>query len=978
MRQVTWVLALVLVLAGVVGTQAQEHRERLRAAALGGTGDDTVGATELPTDPRLVRGELENGLSYIVRQHDNPPGRAAVWMHVHAGSLNETDQQRGIAHFLEHMAFNGSENFPAGAVVPFFESLGLRFGQHQNAFTSFEQTVYQLALPDNQPETLEKGLRFFSDVAFGLSLLPEEIEKERQIILEERRGRFSGLQRVQEYSLEHLAPGSLLGQRLPIGVEETIRGVTEQDFRDYYGKWYVPSNITLLVVADMDPQVVVGQIREHFARGERVERPAQQDARVRPYVQQRAMVAADPEVAEAVVGMAWIFPPRPAMTTEGLFRDELVENAAARMFNRRLFRLVSAGEVEFRGGGAGAGPLYGAAHLASAAVSGEPEKWQVMLEELVREVQRAAAHGFSEEEMEDIRKELLAGAERMVEIDASRPAQSILRALNDAVARGSAMMSPEQELELVRKLAPTITAKEVSERFKQVFDPAQPLTFTLQTRSGEAPGEAELLEVGQKAVAAELPAAAAARERATVLLAQKPSPGEFAEWSEGESGVWSGWLENGVRVHYRHMDYRKDQVLVFITLAGGVMEERDESRGLTQAGGVALSRPATSEYGSSDIRDLMTGMKVSVGGQAGMDTTVLAVNGKPGELEAGMQLAYLLLTDPLVEGPAFEQWRSRQRQQLMLAKLEPNRVFSDLIADTVYPQGERRVRPLEERDLARLTAEEATAWLQRIVREAPMEAAVVGDIERSEAEALVKMYLGSLPKRERMSDSTLDELRVLERPRGPRRVEKKIPTRTDKALVLAGFYGVDRDDIAAVRVMEVAARILTMRATERIREGEQLAYSPRVNSRPGAEFPGFGMFTAVSETDPGKMEALVGAFEGLFAEFAETGPTEEEMQVVQRQIANALDEQMREPSFWGASLAVMTYRGDSVQRLVEAPEAYRAITREQVQAVFARHFKPEGRFTVMVAPDPDAEPLGFVIDPGTSAVQPPPERPEKP
>src|SRR4029450_2985913 len=155
-------------------------------------------AQSLPTDPSLVTGELDNGLKYIVRQHAVPPGRAAIWMHMSTGSLNETDRQRGLAHYLEHMAFNGSPNYPPGSVVPFFQSLGMTFGRDQNAFTNYEQTTYQLSLPDAKPETLGQGMTFFSDIVGCLSLLPGEIDAERQIILEERRRGLSAGQRVND------------------------------------------------------------------------------------------------------------------------------------------------------------------------------------------------------------------------------------------------------------------------------------------------------------------------------------------------------------------------------------------------------------------------------------------------------------------------------------------------------------------------------------------------------------------------------------------------------------------------------------------------------------------------------------------------------------------------------------------------------------------------------------------------------------
>src|SRR5207244_2178641 len=224
---------------------------------------------------------LPNGLTYIICPHRNPEGRVSIWLHVASGSLNETDSTRGLAHYLEHMAFNGSANFAPGSVVPFFQSLGLAFGRDQNAFTSFDQTTYQLTLPGGGRDVVEKGLLFMSDVAMRMSLGATEIDGERQIILEEKRARASAQQRVQDQVYERLAPESTLGRRLPIGVEQTITSVTRPDFQDYYSRWYVPSNMTVIVVGDTDPAMVAEVIQQQFGGGRAVPRPTPRDAGVK-------------------------------------------------------------------------------------------------------------------------------------------------------------------------------------------------------------------------------------------------------------------------------------------------------------------------------------------------------------------------------------------------------------------------------------------------------------------------------------------------------------------------------------------------------------------------------------------------------------------------------------------------------------------------------------------------------------------------
>ncbi|NUQ50685.1 MAG: insulinase family protein, partial [Phycisphaerae bacterium] len=574
-------------------------------------------AQGLPSDPALVTGQLDNGLRYIIRQHDKPPGRAVIWLQVHSGSLNETDPQRGIAHYLEHMAFNGSKNFPPGSVVPFFQSLGMTFGRDQNAFTSFDQTTYQLSLPSTDAETLGKGLTFFADVLHRLSLLPDEIEAERQIILEERRSRLSGRQRTGDYVRERTAPGSLYGVRSPIGVEETIRGVGPADFRAYYEKWYAASNATLMVVADAPPADVIAAIKAHFADAPKRPRPAPQPANVRAYDKSFAVVASDPEIRFESLDIMRVEPPRPPTTTVEQYRMDLVDRLGQSAFNRRLGDKVSRGGTAYQNARVSSGTQANIMHSASLSTGAAPGKWREALEEIALELQRARAFGFTSREIDDARRQMISSAERAVETEGSQQAQAIISRINSAVAAGEPILSPRQRLELLEKLLPTITVEQVSQRFAQEFDP-KAVAFVAVLPAGEGvPGESELLELGLRALA-QKPAPEAESARATELMSAPPTPGKISDGVEhSASGVWSGWLSNNVRVHHRFMDERKNDVSISISLIGGELHETAGNRGITQAAQLAWSRPATRKLSSTDIRELMTGKKISVGGAGG-------------------------------------------------------------------------------------------------------------------------------------------------------------------------------------------------------------------------------------------------------------------------------------------------------------------------------------------------------------------------
>src|SRR5262245_22661414 len=867
MRTIARVLLVLLLLAGSVGAA---EAPRLDQA--------------LPTDPALTTGTIANGLRYVIRPHANPQGRVSVWLHVASGSLNETESTRGIAHYLEHMAFNGSANFPPGSVVPFFQSLGLAFGRDQNAFTSFDQTTYQLTLPGGGKDVLQKGLLYMADVGTRLLLNTPEIDSERQIILEEKRARSSARQRVQDQVYEKLAPESTLGRRLPIGADETIKVVGRDDFLDYYGRWYVPSNMTLIVVGDADPGLVVDLIKQEFSGGPTVPRPAPRDVGVKGTPGQRAIVASDPELTRAEISIVRIEPPRDPVTTVEAKRREMIDLIGAWTFGRRMNAEIAAGRVSFLEADATVSDWSGAMRMTGVEASGRPGTWRTMLTDLGTALQRARLHGFSEREVEDARGALIAQAEEAVQRETTRPAREVLRQINGSVTRREPIMSAAQSLALLRRLLPGITAAEVSQAFAVNFDPNRAL-FIAELPSGDAvPTEAELLALGRTAVDV-TPDKVAEDARATALLATLPQAGTVVEQTaHTPSGVTSMWLDNGVRVHHRFMDQRKNEASVVITLAGGQIQETAANRGVTEAALRAWERPATSALSSTAIRDLMTGAKVRVRSGMTGDTLTLTVSGDPAELERGLQLAHLLLTDPVIESAALEQWKDAELQRIAARKNQPMQVLATTSADAIYPKDETRPKALIAEQVQAITRDAAQAWLRNLVATAPVEVAVVGDIDRATATPLVARYLGALPARPRIADKTLADLRTIARPRGPIQIEEAIDARTPQAAVFAGFFGVDLRDVRDTRLLNVAARVLTTRMTKSIREAKQLVYSIGASSEPAIIYPGFGLFAAVAPTDPGKARMLAVAVEDMYAEFAKDGPTDDELAVAKRQM----------------------------------------------------------------------------------------------
>jgi zinc protease len=905
---------------------------------------------KLPVDPALVMGTLPNGLSYIIRPHKNPEGRVAIWLHVGSGSLNETESTRGLAHYLEHMAFNGTANFPPGAVIPFFQSLGLSFGRDQNAFTGFDQTTYQLALPSGSRESVEKGMLYMSDVALRMSLFPADIDSERQIILEEKRARASAQQRVQDQIFERLAPESTLGRRLPIGIEPTIKSVGPDDFRDYYTRWYVPSNMTVIVVGDTDPVMVADVIQKDFGGGRTEPKPVPRDVGVKATAGQRAIVVTDPELTRSEVSIVRLEPPRGPALTVGQKRRELVENIGTWAFRRRMSAEIAAGRTAFLDADASIQEWPGSLRMFTVEASGRPGTWRAMIKDLGIELQRARLHGFSERELADARTAIIADGEESVRRESTRNAREVLRQLNGEVSRGTRPMSAAQSLAFYHKLLPGITAREVSDAFAVNFDPTRTLFIAELPASDDPPTEADFLALGRAAVNVK-PGKPLDVARATKLLTTTPKGGTVVETStHAASGITSMWLDNGVRVHHRAMDQRKNEASIVITLAGGPIQERAANRGITEAALRAWERPASSKLSSTQIRDLMTGAKVRVRAGASGDSISLTVSGDPVDLDRGMQLAYLLLTDPMIEQPALDQWKDAELQRIVQRKSRPMQVLADRSADVIYPTGETRTKSLTADQVRALTRPAAQAWLKRLIAEAPIEVAVVGDIDRETATRLVTKYVGSLPARPRIDDKTLANLRTIARPQGPVALAESVEILTPQAAVLTGFFGTDIRNVRDTRLLNLAARVLSTRMIKTIREDQQLVYSIDASSEPAVIYPGFGLFAAAAPADPDKAQKLAAALEQMYAEFSKDGPTAEELAVAKKQTATLLDEVLKTPGFWLGRLATLDYRGLTIDDVLEAQEQYQRFTAQDVQDAFVRYDKPEARLRFVITP----------------------------
>jgi zinc protease len=903
----------------------------------------------LPIDPAVRVGHLDNGVTYWVRSHATPPGKIAFWMHVDTGSVNEEDGQEGLAHYLEHMAFNGTQHFPPGELVKYFESIGLRFGQHQNAFTSFNQTTYTMTLPNTDAQTIDKSLLCLADFAFRMLLTEEEIDKERNVILEEKRARKGVRQRLTVKLLPALLPGSRIPRRLPIGLEETIARVHRRDLLAYYTTWYHPAKVTILVVGDAPIDTIVAAITKHFAAWHRDDPPpVNKDYRITPSTHQRAVIATDPELTTATVETLFVRP-RTTQKTVADVRRRLVERLGIWIINRRIQQLIQEGKAPYQSAIMHRSGLFGVAEQFSAEAEAEPAAWAAAFRGLLAESHRVRLYGFTEPELADAKKATLAAAEYAAQTEVTRDAEAFLRRMNRAVTNGQRPRSAAQTLQLLRQLVPAVTREEVSTTFATDFAPnKQTYVLSLPERNDlPVPSREDLLALVNEALAAPIePWQVEARPAS--LLEHVPQPGAIVEQTRfAPFDVTHVTFANNVRLHYRFMDFKKDHVTVAITLAGGKIRERAANRGITNLATLALVQPATRRFSSTDIRDFMTGKKVTVRGRMLEDALALDISGTPEALEVGLQLAYLLLRNGKIESPAVALWKHQELQALASFRTRIGVRIREAAGLVLSGHDPRRAILTSDQVRARAQdISQAQAWLDALLRSAPMEVALVGDIPEARALQLAATYLGSLPSRPRHA-LDLAPLRQVAGFTGPLSESIEVATITPRAHLILMWRCADWQDVRGRRLMYFISRMLERRLRQEIREERGLTYSTRVYARSSEIYPKMSALYVEFTTAPANVAEAVHAARFAVETFAAEGPTTEELETVRTQLNNSIETMLKQPRFWVSLLADLEYHNTRLEDVHGLLDQMRTFSQADIAAEARKTLVPE-RFAMVL------------------------------
>ncbi len=923
--------------------------------------DTANGQEVIAPDPELRVETLDNGMRVWVRPNQEPPGRVHLLLRIATGSLNEDEGERGLAHLLEHLAFQGSANFPRGTMFSRFEKIGLRPGAHQNASTGFEHTTYTLTLPNARTETLEQGLLALSDMAYRLELSQEALDTERDVVLEEERLHQGPERRIRERMYAFLLEDSRLPSRIPIGTEASLRAITLPAVQGFYRRWYRPDKAALIVAGDVAPETVLPLVRAQFDGWKKPDESAPDaDTSIGLYRDSRALVVTEPETVRARVKFARLVS-EPSSYTMSDLRRTIIREIAMGAIDRRLYQLTIDRQLAAESADFSRSTLISPVRSIDWTVSGKPENWREMLKFVIEEQKRLRKHGLREEEIEEQRRETIANGEATLRRLETQRSGALISWLADNLDEDTLPPARRRLYELSRPVVSEITTGEVNAAVRALMaQSAQRIVVVLPRREQLAVPTAEQVLSVAKAAERNGVAKSSARRDLQALLAHEPTPGKIAQRThDRDLRVTSLVFENGVRLHLRPMSEQKDTVEFVIQIAGGEIEETAQNRGISFSAFMGLLYPATSRLSPSEFERMISGrniipMSFTQGGH-----THITVSTVPADLEEALRVGHALLTDARVDERVLQRWLDATRDAPERRRYSVASQVG-LAANRLFTGADPRFNPIEPATAERFGRDGAQAWLDRVLRETPIEVAIAGDFLLEDAVALAEKYLGSLPKRPPSSPELEAKSRVRIVP-GPHEESVTAETQTPRAEVYLAWRGADWRDTHDRRALHLAARVLDRKLTQALREQRGWVYALDCRSDAASDYAGNGRFIVRFSTDPGQAQDAVQLARRIVEEMAADGPTEEELAIVRGQLANEHEVSLRHTRYWLGWLAGMSARGDTLDGLREEPAALDHMTATEVRDVLARYITPERRVTIIGTPQGSAvaESLGL-------------------
>ena len=905
----------------------------------------------LPISPSITTGTLPNGLRYYIKKNSKPEKKMELRLAVNAGSILEEDNQQGLAHFTEHMGFNGTKNFKKNELVSFLQSIGVQFGAHLNAYTSFDETVYMLSIPLDKSENLEKGFLVLEDWAGGMLFEASEIEKERGVVLEESRGRKGANDRMMEHVYPKLFVDSKYAQRLPIGKEEILKTFKPETIKKFYKDWYRPDLMAIVAIGDFDVAAVEAKIKSHFGKLKKAPKAKQRYlVEMAPRQQSEGLVVTDKEATNAILRLYYPQSKSKEQTTVGDYRESIVNGLFQSMLGQRMSELTQKANPPFIFGGSNLGGFIRGVEVFSSFALLSPAGVEPAINAIIQEGERARQFGFTANELDRTKKTMMKGMERALnEKDKTESANYA-----DEYVRNFLEKEPipgiENEFLYYQTFLPGITLEEVNKYAARIIPQGgkKLAVITAPENPGFAlPGNEQLLAMIENASKLEV-TPYEEKVVAAALLPASPTAGKVvAEKEIKELGVIEWTLSNGVKVMAKPTDFKNDQVVMSATRFGGQFLYDTKDRYSAENAATVVSQMGVGQFSPTDLQKMMAGKTASVNPRISQMSEGVSAQSSAADIETMLQLNYLYFTQPRMDQELFKSFVSKQKGFVQNMMANPQMVFQDTLLQTLYGKHERGPRAPSVEMFDKIVVQRAyDIYKERFGNAAGFTFIFVGKFDVAELKNLCEVYLASLPANG--AASTFRDIGM--RPvKGV--VKKEVYRGKDpKSFIAMQFTGEAPYSDAEQLKIQMLVELMNIKLIEKLREEIGGMYSggmfgsmskvPYGNYTIGASVP----------CGPENVDKLVKAtWEEINK--VKAGPTETDLNKVKEALKTQALENMKDNAYWRGKMQQWVELGTNPSDILTLDKRVDAVTVKEIQDAAVKYFNEKNYLQVILYPE---------------------------
>jgi zinc protease len=908
-------------------------------------------ADPLPVSPQVVVGKLPNGLTYYLRKNGKPENKLELRLVVKAGSILEDEDQQGMAHFVEHMAFNGTTNFKKHELVSYLETIGVRFGADLNAYTSFDETVYILPIPTAQPGYVNQGFRVLRDWAQGLSMNARDIDQERPVVLEELRLGKGARDRMDKILMPKIFNGSRYAQRLPIGQESIIKNGSHDALRRFYKDWYRPDLMAVVVVGDLDTKEAERLVKLHFGGLKNPARPrARFDTEISPRGATEAVVITDKEASGSSLLVRYPVRLARESATIGGYREDLVASLFTAMLNERLQELTQLAAPPFISAGSAVGKLTARYEAYSASATLGKGGAGPAIDALVQENARASKFGFSAAELERVKKNVLHDFERAYKEREKTDSANLVGEYIRNFLQKESIPGLENEVAYARELIPGITLEEINRYARETIPTDAPkLVVYMGAANGAATPTSEQLLASFSA--AEKSAIKPRDERtfATSLMPQPPAPGTIVnETQDKRLGLTTLTLSNGVKVILKPTDFRNDQVLIAANRYGG--ESLFDGADILNAryASTVVSSMGTGSYSPLELANILAGKSASAA--AGLSNYTESVRGSSGgsDIETMLQLLYLKFTSVRRDPALFESLIGKQAEAASYAMAQPEAVFEDTLAATLYNNHPRVPRVPRPEDFAKLDLDRAIAiYKERFSSARDMTFVMVGSFDIAKVRPLIATYLASLPTPP-LATSYRDM--EIEPVRGVVKKEVRVGSEA-KSTVSINFTGEAEYSEEEQMRLSALLEVMNIRIIEVLREKMALIYGGGMSGAIGKVPKPHYRIAVNLPTGPENVDKVIAATFAEIERIKTQGPSAADLNKIKQGWLQNHRKSLRENGYWLGRLQTSLLAGTDPATVLNYEAQVKALTPEDLKKAARRYFNTQNYVQLVLYPE---------------------------